>query len=178
MKQSIPAKSAMTANVVTVSSNETVVKAAEIMTKKGIGSLIITEGEKPVGIITERDLLEKIVSSDLKASEVQVSEIMSKPLTNIEPDTDLFDAIQIMVRNDIRRLPVVEDEKLIGILSADDVVEVSPKILEIIPEREGIETTEEVMEESVCEVCGEARKSLHQYNERWICDECRDFLKR
>lgn len=177
MKRSMPAREAMTTNVAKVAPEDTVEKAAEIMTKKDIGSLLIVEGEKPVGIITERDLLEKIVSRNLKASEVLVSEIMSTPLTTIDPDTDLLDAIRIMVSEDIRRLPVVEDEKLVGILSADDVVEVSPKILEVIPEREEIETSEEMVEESVCEVCGEARKPLSEYNGMWICNECRDFLK-
>lgn len=176
MKRSLPVKDAMTVNVATVTPSNTVAEAAEIMTEEGIGSLVIVRENKPIGIITERDLLEKVVSSDIKPSEIKVNEIMSKPLITVTPKTDILDAIRKMVKNNVRRLPVVEKDEIVGILTAQDVTEVSPQILEILPEREEIEPEEEEVEESVCEVCAEARKSLSEWNGRWICDECRDYL--
>lgn len=175
MKRSVPVKDAMTVKVVTVGPSKTVAKAAEMMTENGIGSLVIVRKSKPIGIVTERDLLEKVVSSDLKPSEVRVSNVMSKPLITATPNDDMLDAMRTMVKNRIRRLPVVKGEELVGIVTAQDVTEVSPQILEVLPEHEEIEPKEEV-EESVCEVCGEARKSLSEWNGKWICDECRDYL--
>ncbi|MBS3815426.1 MAG: CBS domain-containing protein [Hadesarchaea archaeon] len=175
MDRSVPVKDAMTVNVLTAGPQKTVAKAAEVMTENGVGSLVIVRENKPIGIVTERDILDKVVSSDLKPSEVRVSNVMSKPLITVKPEFDMLDAMRLMVKNRIRRLPVVQDEELVGIVTAQDVTEVSPQILEVIPEREEIEPPEEV-EESVCEVCGEARKSLYEWNGKWICDECRDYL--
>lgn len=176
MDRSVPVKDAMTVNAITVDPSESVTKAAEIMVNEGIGSVIIIEDEKPVGIICERDLLEKVISSDLKPSEVTAEEIMEAPLITITPSADMLDAMRLMVRNKIGHLPVVDGEKLAGIVTVRDVLEVTPQILEILPEREEIEKPEEAIEESVCEICGEARKPLVQYNNKWICEECRDFL--
>lgn len=176
MIRSVPVKDAMTLDVITVAPSDSVTDAADIMVKKGIGSVVVTQDDKPVGIICERDLLEKVISSDLKPSEVNAENIMAEPLITIDPAADMLDAVRIMVKNEIGHLPVVEEGKLRGIVTVQDVLEVTPQILEVLPEREEIETEEEPIEESVCEICGEARKPLIQYNNKWICEECRDFL--
>lgn len=176
MERSVPVKDAMTVNVITVDPSDSVTEVSHIMVEEGIGSVVVTEGSNPLGIICERDLLEKVISSDLKPSEVTAEDIMESPLITIDPVADMLDAMRLMVRNKIGHLPVVEGDKLTGIVTVQDVLEVTPKILEILPEHEEIETTEEAIEESVCEICGEARKSLVKYNDKWICEECRDFL--
>lgn len=176
MERSVPVKDAMTVNVTTATPEEPVMKVADIMVNEGIGSVIITENEEPIGIICERDLLEKVISSDLKPSEVVANDIMVEPLITTDPNTDMLDAMRQMIKNNIGHLPVVESGELIGIVTVQDVLEVTPQILEIIPEREEIEPAEEEIAESVCEICGEARKPLLQYKNKWICEECRDFL--
>lgn len=176
MDRSVPVKDAMTVNVITVNSTDSVTEAADTMVKEGIGSVIITEEGKPQGIICERDLLEKVISSDLKPSEVTAEDIMEKPLITTDPGADMLDAMRLMVKNKIGHLPVTDGENLVGIVTVQDVLEVTPQILEILPEHEEIETPEEPIEESVCEICGEARKPLIQYQNKWICEECRDFL--
>lgn len=176
MDRSVPVKDAMTVNVVKVDPDDSVTEAAEAMVNQGIGSVIITQGDEPMGIICERDLLEKVISSDLKPSEVKAKDIMEEPLITISPESDMLDAMRIMVKNKIGHLPVVEGEKLVGIVTVRDVLEVTPQILEVLPEHEEIETSEEAIEESVCEICGEARRPLIQYQNKWICEECRDFL--
>lgn len=176
MDRSVPVKDAMTVTVITGDPSDSVTETAAVMVKEGIGSVIITEEDKPIGIICERDLLEKVISTDLKPSEVTAEDIMEKPLITIDPSADMLDAMRLMVKNKIGHLPVVDGEKLAGIVTVQDVLEVTPQILEVLPERREIETPEESIEESVCEICGEARKPLIQYNNKWICEECRDFL--
>ena len=176
MERSVPVKDAMTVKVITVEPSASVTEVANLMVKESIGSVIVSEGEAPTGIICERDLLEKVISSDLKPSEVAAEAIMESPLITTGPNADMLDAMRKMVKNDIGHLPVIEDDKLIGMVTVQDVLEVTPQILEILPEHEEIERPEEDIEESVCEICGEARKPLIQYQNKWICEECRDFL--
>ncbi|MCP8310163.1 MAG: CBS domain-containing protein [Candidatus Methylarchaceae archaeon HK01M] len=114
-------REAMIKKVVTIDSEESVAEACKIMGDKRIGSLIVTIQDKPLGIFTERDLLSKIISKGLKLEEIKIRDFMSAPLTVINPDFDLKEAARIMEQLKIRRLPVIEDEKLVGILTSADI---------------------------------------------------------
>ncbi len=137
MDRSVPVKDAMTINSVTTDPSDSVTEVAKMMVDKGIGSVVITEENRPQGIICERDLLEKVISSDVKPSEVTAEDIMEKPLITIDPSADMLDAMRLMVKNEIGHLPVVDGADLVGIVTVQDVLEVTPKILEILPEHEG-----------------------------------------
>ncbi len=179
MERSVPVKDAMTVNVFVADVEDPVEKVANTMVNEGIGSMVIKEDDKPVGIICERDLLEKVISSDQKPSDVKAKDIMEEPLITAKSNTDMLDAMRTMIKNDIGHLPVVTNGELVGIVTVQDALEVTPQILEIIPEREEIQQQENVqdeVQESVCEICGETRKPLIQYKNKWICEECRDFL--
>jgi len=175
MKRSVPVRSAMTEKVLTAGPKTTVARAAKIMSERGVGSIIIVKSKKPVGILTERDLLMKVVATDMRASKVLVSKVMSSPVLTIGPEADVADAARTMVRNKIRRLPVIDRGRLIGIVTASDITAVSPDLIEVLPERPQLPPSEEI-EESVCEVCGEVTASLHEVNGMWVCENCRDFL--
>lgn len=176
MDRSVPVKDAMTVRAVTANPSDSATEIAKEMVDKGIGSVIVTENNTAKGIICERDLLKKIISSDLKPGEVKAEDIMEAPLITIDPSSDMLDAMRIMVKNKIGHLPVVDGADLVGIVTVQDVLEVTPQILEILPEHKEIESSEETIEESVCEICGETGKPLYQYKNKWICEECRDFL--
>jgi len=113
-------KDLMTKDVVTISSSKTVYDAVVLMTEKKIGCLIIIDGTAPVGIVTERDIVRKIVYQRLLPHEIKISEIMSKPLVTIAPDSSLRDAARLMLKNAIRRLPVIKENELVGMLVASD----------------------------------------------------------
>ena len=112
----------MEKNVATIVAQNTVHDAVVLMTKKKKGCIIITEENTPVGIITERDIVRRLVYPNLPQGETKVSEIMSKPLVTIDPDSSIKDAARLMVKNAIRRLPVVKHNKLVGILTTVDLV--------------------------------------------------------
>jgi CBS domain-containing protein len=114
-------KDIMTKDVVSVNVNQTVYEAAELMSSKGIGCLVIVEGEAPVGMITERDLVRRILAKKLPY-DVKVSEIMTKKLITVDPDMSLKEAARLMSTNKIRRLPVVKENKLVGIVVASDFI--------------------------------------------------------
>lgn len=164
----------MAGKVVTATPNTTVARAAKLMAERGVGSIIIAKSKKPLGILTERDLLMKVVSVDLKPSNVRVGKVMSTPIITIDPNADITEAARVMIRNKIRRLPVIERGKLIGILTASDFTAIAPGLTEIVTHPEAPARAE--IEQSVCEVCGEVRTALYEVNGMWVCENCRDAM--
>jgi CBS domain-containing protein len=111
----------MTKDVVAVDENMTALDAARLMTEKGISSLIIEKDHAPVGIISERDFVKKICLKDMQPSTINVGSMMSKIQTYASPDTPVDVAVQRMVNHKIRRLPVIADGKVIGIITVTDL---------------------------------------------------------
>lgn len=112
----------MSSPVVTVEGEVNVRDGALLMTDKRIGSIVITERGKPVGIVTERDMLERVVSLCRDPCETRMNDIMSSPLISTSPDTNILDAMRRMRENRISRLLVMEKDKLIGVVSERDVI--------------------------------------------------------
>jgi CBS domain-containing protein len=111
----------MSKPVRTVKSSEKLSAALAVMEKNGIGSVIVVEGESPVGIITERDVIRQILKGTQILQE-PVSQVMSKPLTTGTPDTLVQDAVNLMLGKKIRQLPIVEGGKLVGIVTDRDLM--------------------------------------------------------
>jgi CBS domain-containing protein len=114
-------KEIMTKEVVTIDPNKTVFDAAELMSSKGVGCVIVVIKAFPVGIITERDIVRRIVAKR-SSPDVKVTEVMTKTVITVNPDTSLKEAARTMSTNKIRRLPVLENNKLVGIVVASDFV--------------------------------------------------------
>jgi CBS domain-containing protein len=112
----------MSTPVVAVEGEVNVRDGALLMTDKRIGSIVITERGQPVGIVTERDMLERVVSLCRDPCETRMKDIMSSPLISTSPDTNILDAMRKMRENRISRLLVMEKDKLIGIVSERDVI--------------------------------------------------------
>lgn len=181
MKRVVPVREAMSPNVLTVIRTTNVAKAAKLMAEVGVGCVVVIEGKKPVGILTERDVLMKVVSEDIKASTVRVGKIMSVPVITISPDKDITEAAKIMAKNKIRRLPVVEKGRLVGILTSSDIATISPELAETAVHSEHlsaeqIEQASGRIDESVCEGCGEVTTDLYEVNGMWVCENCRDTM--
>jgi signal-transduction protein with cAMP-binding, CBS, and nucleotidyltransferase domain len=112
----------MTNQVVTINFAQSALDAALLMKEKRISSLIVQDdNNKSLGIITERDFVKRVCAEDKKSSEVKISELMSQIQTFAEPDTPVDVAVQRMINNRIRRLPVILDGKVIGIITVTDL---------------------------------------------------------
>jgi CBS domain-containing protein len=111
----------MTKNIVVIDHDKNAVEAARVMTEKGISSLFVVKDNNPVGIVTERDFIKKVCAKGLPVDQVKISDIMSKILTTAEPETPIEVAVQRMVNHKIRRLPVMEKGKLVGIITVTDL---------------------------------------------------------
>jgi len=114
-------KDIMTKNLIKTSIESTVSDAAKIMDGKNIGSLLIEENGKIIGIITERDILRKIVAKGRNPDETSVKDIMTSPLITIDAENSIEEANELISKNKIRRLPVEENGEIVGIITLRDV---------------------------------------------------------
>ena len=110
-------------NVKTISPDDTVKEASLIMSKNHIGSLVVLDAKKKVvGIITERDIIDKVNAKDRLASRVKIDDIMTSKVVTIDANAPLDDAVYLMIKNKIKKLPVTENNQLIGIITSTDIV--------------------------------------------------------
>jgi CBS domain-containing protein len=109
----------MTRGVLTIDSEKTILEAAELMSQKEVGDVVVLKGEIPRGIVTERDFVRRVVARKTPL-DTKISDVMTKPLITISPDASLKEAARKMVNSGIRRLPVVKQHKLVGIIVVSD----------------------------------------------------------
>lgn len=120
-------KDFMGKDVVTVDAGTSVTEGSRIMKEKGTGYLIVLESARLAGIVTERDLVEKVIADEREPSKTKVSEIMSTPLITVDPDVTLTEAVKTMAKHGIRKLPVIRDDTVYGILTARDIARHFPE---------------------------------------------------
>ena len=177
-------KDVMSSPVVTMDENEASNQAAVIMDKNDLGCVIVTsKAGNSIGIITERDLVIRVLAKNLKPDTAKAKEIMTTPLVTIEPDATITEAARRMNRLDIRRLGVIYKGNLVGVISSKDILGVMPELIEMIQEKSRIEDadraeeTEETPVSGYCDRCNIYSESLKERNGQNICDECRIELE-
>ena len=111
----------MEKNVITIDINETANNAANQMKENDISFLVIIKNGKPVGVVSERDFVQKLCINNQNSSDVKISDIMSYKFRWVNPTTKIEDAIQKMLNNNIRRLLILDDEKLVGVITQTDL---------------------------------------------------------
>ena len=113
----------MQKNVITIEHDKTAHDAACLISEKDISFLVIMKDDIPIGVLTESDFVKRLSARDKKASDVIISEIMSNKFRWVNPETEIEDAIQKMLNNNIRRLIILDDDKLVGVLTQTDLTE-------------------------------------------------------
>ncbi len=108
--------------VFSVMSTDTVYRALEVMAEKNVGSVLVIDDGRLVGILSERDYSRKIILLDRESRETAVAEIMTSKLITVGPETTVTDAMELMTEKRVRHLPVLEDGELVGLISIGDVV--------------------------------------------------------
>jgi CBS domain-containing protein len=114
-------RDAMTEDPRSIGKSVSVVEAARLMREQDIGSLPITDDEQLVGMITDRDITTRVVAEAADPKMTTVEDVYSRDLVSVEPDNDLEEALRLMARHQVRRLPVVEDGRLVGIVAQADI---------------------------------------------------------
>jgi len=129
---SIEVQDIMVSNVVTVRPDISVKEAVDSMNRYGIGCLVVVEKEDIVGIVTERDFLKRVLAKCKDPRNINVQEIMSKPLIVGKPDMHIQEVIKLMVDKRIKKLPIVENGKLQGLVTLTDLVSFQPQLIRVV----------------------------------------------
>jgi len=177
MKPEIKIKDIMSAPVRTVKETEKVSEAAKKMDRHEIGGIIVVDKKgKPVGIITERDIVKRVVAKNLLPSKVKAASIMSKPLATIGPNKDISEAAKTMRRLKIRRLGVMEETKLVGVITSKDIVDITPALIDVIIEKSQIAGLEPSRRSTVlaghCDKCATWSENLVEHDGIFLCEDC------
>jgi len=182
MAKEVIVKEAMKTNIAWVEPKITVLEAAKLMKKRKIGNVLIVEKKQPIGILTESDILKKVVAEGKNAKDVLVKDVMSTPIIVIDPYVTLEEAMKTMGKCNVRRLPVIENNELIGIITQKDISRISPVLHEISREWYDIAARDEsYFEKQIfsgkCEDCGILSANLKNIDGRLLCEDCIDALK-
>ncbi len=170
-------REAMSSPVVTVDEDEDVVKVAKMMDDHNIGAIIVTGSDgQPVGIVTERDIVIRVVAKGATPKDIRVKEVMTSPLKTVEPEMGLIDAMSLMSKLNIRRLGVTYRGELVGVVSVKDILRMVPTIIEIVQERSRIMEGEMPAGPSLvgyCDRCGIYSINLRSKDGEFLCEDCR-----
>lgn len=184
MEVKMPVKEIMTRDVVTVDIKSDVQQLARKMLTYDVGSVIITDKKQPVGIVTERDIVRKIISKNLKPDDVSIKKLMTTPLVTIPATEDVTDTMHKMVKLEIRRLPVVENAKLVGIVTDTDLIAISAEMGSIFSDlikmhREKVFSMEtpQKISRGICEECGDNVDNLLLVDGKLLCESCREDIE-
>ena len=166
----------MNSPVISASPQDTIKDIATKMKEERIGSIVIMENEKAVGIITDWDIVSNAVINDVKPTMVKASDIMQK-LHTIEGEEGITKAARILRQHSIKRLGVVYKNRLVGIISASDVIAVTPDLVDVISEKAAVMRGEIGRSagniSGYCDECGEWSVLLHFGEGTFSCEECR-----
>ena len=172
-------KEIMSKNVFVIDADASVLEVAREMMEQNVGSIMIADDKDIVGIITERDILFKTVVKNGLPGDGACRDIMSTPIISVRSSMGVIEATELMLRSNIRRLPVMEEGRMVGILTDRDIMTVAPglnTILENLIELHSSEnvTEERMMERGICQRCGKLRDELVYQNGRMMCEDCRE----
>jgi CBS domain-containing protein len=172
MQTDLPVKEIMTREVCTSGKSESLLNASRKMIRFGVGSVVVVEDHRPVGIVTEKDILVKVVAKNKVPSEVMLEDIMTHPILTIKPTTSLREAADLMQRRGIRRLPVVDGSNLIGIVTDTDILSVSFDLGELMGLLKEKSFGYEEIVSGKCERCGKFSEHLNDINGLRLCEDC------
>jgi CBS domain-containing protein len=149
LEVSLKVEDVMVQDVVTIDVNATVKKAVEIMNKEEIGCLIVTKQEKAVGIVTERDMLNRVLAQSRDIEKTRVVEIMSSPLIVADPKMSLEEAARLMFKMKVKKLAVTSNGSLVGLLTLTDIARFQPQIVKLLKKLYQIEQAPKRMQKVI-----------------------------
>ncbi|ODS37750.1 MAG: hypothetical protein A7316_06585 [Candidatus Altiarchaeales archaeon WOR_SM1_86-2] len=182
VRNDIKVGDAMTSGIINVKPDDAVQTVAKVMKESDIDSVIVMDKGTGVGIITERDIIWKIVAERRDPEKARAKDIMASSLITISPGDSIEYAAQMMRDNKVRRLPVVSGKKdlmIIGIITEDDIIRMEPGLHKLIEEYSKWDISNLTIDEGtlsgICEICGNYSDDLKSVEGRMRCEDCIDF---
>ncbi len=184
MKNKTPVKEIMGIDIPMMEPFESVEDAAAAMVEYGTGCVIIKEEGNPIGIVTERDIVRKVVSERKNPARTQLKDIMSSPLVWVSRNTDILDAARQMAKLRLRKLVVMHEGQMVGLVSAQDILQIAPHYIEVTRELANLSgEKDDVLTASIeqasgyCESCKAYSDMLEFHDGALICPDCKERLE-
>jgi CBS domain-containing protein len=181
MKTGYKVCDAMTLEPITVGLDATLKSCAKIMMKKDIGSLLVVDKGILRGIITQTDFV-KFAVEEREFSKTRIKDVMQTEVISIAPEKDVTDALELMKKHDIKHLPVVEEDRVLGFLTLKDILKIEPDLFDLLIEKIEIREASRKLipskdrSEGLCEMCGSFDPELKNYKGSMVCHECYNSL--
>lgn len=178
MKTGYKVYDCMTTKPVSITSDTSLEECSRIMAKNHVGALVIKDNHTSKGLITEQDIVRKAIAKGINPLTKKVSDFMETKLITISPKDDIYDALIKMRDSNVRHLPVVEDSKMIGLLTIKDVLKVEPQLFELLVDK--FEIKEEsrkpinriIQDEGICQGCGAYAEDIRKIKGSRFCERC------
>ncbi len=178
MKTGYKVYDCMTTKPISVTSDSSLGQCAKIMAKNHVGALVIKDNHKSIGLITEQDIVRKVVAKGINPLTKKVKDFMEKKLKTVLPNSDIYDALIIMRDSNIRHLPVVDNGKMVGLLTLKDVLKIEPSLFDLLVEK--FEIREEtrkpisriIAREAICQGCGAYVEDVVKVKGSLLCERC------
>ena len=182
MKTGYTVHDCMTTKPISVAISASVQECAKIMRTSHVGALVVREDSKTAGILTEQDIVRKAVAMGKNPLAMKVSELMDKgkELITISPEDDIHDALIKMRDYNIRHLPVMEDDNMVGLLTLKDILKIEPQLFDLLVEKFELREAERkpinriIPTEGICQACGEYTEKINDIEGSLLCDDCRE----
>ena len=168
----------MTTKPISVSSDLSLEECAKVMSKNHVGALVVKDNHQSRGLITEQDIVRKVLAKGINPLTKKVRDFMEKKLITISPNDDIYSALIKMRDSNIRHLPVVEKGRMIGLLTLKDVLKIEPQLFELLVEK--FELREEtrkpinriISNEAICQACGAYVEDVKKIKGSLLCERC------
>lgn len=178
MKTGYKVYDCMTTKPISVAPDTSLEQCAKVMAKNHVGALVIKENHKSIGLITEQDIVRKVIAKGTNPLTKKVKDFMEKKLKTVSPNADIYDALIIMRDSNIRHLPVVDKGNMVGLLTLKDVLKIEPSLFDLLVEK--FELKEEkrkpidriIQREAICQGCGAYSEDITKVKGMLLCERC------
>ncbi len=175
---------AMTSNPIYISSDKSLGECARLMAEKHVGALLVKENKKLTGIISEQDIVRKTIAKGVNPLQTIVKDVMETELTTVAPNSDINDALIKMRDLNIRHLPVMDEGKLVGLITIKDILKVEPHLFDFVVEKFELREAERKpifhprQREGICQSCGEYSEEVFWVDNTFVCEDCKKEMKK
>lgn len=178
MARKLKVSDAVSRKFCVIEEGKSVKEAAEKMAKNKVRELLVVSGDEIVGIIVDADITRRVIAKGIEPRKTKIKDVMTKDLFTATEDDDLEEVARAMAKKNISRVPVVENDRLIGILTYRDILKVFPAYIGLLEEEshyeeETGESPREIRKsEGICDSCGNYSENLFEFNSEFLCREC------
>ncbi len=179
----VEVKDVMSSPVRTVREDENVTKVSKTMARNNIGSVVVVDKKrKPLGMITEKDVVRRVAAKGLHPNKIKAGKIMSEPLRTVEPNLHVREAARRMKQLKVKRFAVMQGGKLVGIIGATDIIAITPALIDVMEEKSKIRPLAGPHETSAlagyCDQCGGWSDDLKSHDGSFLCADCTSDLEK